>query len=151
MTKAKIGVVIVAVLLALYLAFTVQRGWIMITQPDLVARGLGIALLGLPIIGAWALIVELMFGARVERLGRTLGAEGGLPADDLPRSPGGRIDRAAADEQFERFRGEADAAPDDWRSWYRLGLAYDASGDRKRARHAMRRAIALERGGRVPA
>ena len=36
------------------------------------------------------------------------------------------------------------ASPDDWRAWYRLGLAYDASGDRRRAREAVRRAITLE-------
>ena len=33
----------------------------------------------------------------------------------------------------------------DWRAWLRLGLVYDASGDRRRARAAVRRAIALAR------
>jgi len=37
-----------------------------------------------------------------------------------------------------------EAHPDDWRAWYRLGLAYDASGDRRRARGAVRQAIQLE-------
>ena len=34
------------------------------------------------------------------RLADQLEAEGWLPEDDLPRSPGGRIDREAADAQF---------------------------------------------------
>jgi Flp pilus assembly protein TadD len=36
-------------------------------------------------------------------------------------------------------------APDDWRTWFRLGIAYDDAGDRRRAREAMRRAISLSR------
>jgi Flp pilus assembly protein TadD len=33
-------------------------------------------------------------------------------------------------------------APDDWRGWFRLAQAYDLAGDRKRAREALRTAIA---------
>ena len=39
----------------------------------------------------------------------------------------------------------AEASPDDWRAWLRLGLAYDMAGDRRRARAAVRRAITLSR------
>ncbi|MFP5313070.1 MAG: hypothetical protein ACLGH7_11835, partial [Actinomycetes bacterium] len=70
-------------------------------------------------------------------------AEGGLPVDELPRTPGGRIVRAAADAEFEKYRAEAEAAPGDWRSWFRLSCAYDAAGDRKRARASMRDAVKL--------
>ena len=82
----------------------------------------------LPIVGAWALIRELMFGARTEQMARILEAEGGLPVDELPRTPAGRIIRAAADEEFEKYKAEAEAAPEDWRSWFRLSCAYDAAG-----------------------
>ncbi|GAB3688252.1 hypothetical protein GCM10028814_29620 [Angustibacter aerolatus] len=51
--------------------------------------------------------------------------------------------RAAADAAFARYRAETEAAPDDWAAWYRLALAYDAAGDRRRARRATRTAIAL--------
>src|SRR5699024_8146784 len=105
------------------------------------------ALFVLPVIGAWTLIVELIFGARTEKLARILGAEGGLPVDDLPRTPGGRIIREAADREFVKYQAEAEAAPEDWRSWFRLSCAYDASGDRKRARATMRKAISLFREG----
>jgi Flp pilus assembly protein TadD len=55
--------------------------------------------------------------------------------------PSGRVDRAAADARFAERRAEVEAAPDDWRRWYRLALAYDDAGDRRRARAAMRTAI----------
>ena len=145
MSKAKIGAAVISVLLILYLIFMVQRGMIMLREPSIVAKLLAVALLVLPIIGAWALIVELLFGARIERLGKQLAEEGGLPPDDLPRTPGGRIVREAADEQFELYAREAKQAPDDWRSWFRLSMAYDAAGDRRRARSTMRRAIKMER------
>lgn len=146
MSKAKIGALVVAALLAVYLVFTVQRGWIMITEDEPIAKILGIALFALPIVGAWALIAELLFGSRMQRLGSILEDEGGLPEDTLPRTPGGRIVREAADAEFAKYRTAVEAAPEEWRAWFRLSCAYDAAGDRRRARSTMRRAIALERG-----
>ncbi|GAA1846248.1 hypothetical protein [Brevibacterium marinum] len=147
MSKAKIGAIIVSVLLVFYFVLMGQRAWILVREPDLVPRIMGIALFVLPIIGAWTLVVELMFGARSEKLARILASEGGLPVDDLPRTPGGRIIRESADEAFGQYQSEAEAAPEDWRSWFRLSCAYDACGDRKRARSTMRHAISLFRAG----
>ena len=132
-----------SVLLVLYLALVGLRAIAFIGTGVPIAVVMGVALLVLPLIGALLLVRELRFVLRANALVRDLGAEGGLPVDDLPRSPSGRPDRAAADAEFERYRAEAEAAPADWRSWLRLGLAYDASGDRRRAREAMRRAITL--------
>jgi Flp pilus assembly protein TadD len=53
--------------------------------------------------------------------------------------------RAVADEEFPRYKAEVEAEPGSWRAWFRLGLAYDASGDRRRARWALREAIRLSR------
>jgi predicted TPR repeat methyltransferase len=78
-------------------------------------------------------------------MAKVLEAEGGLPVDNLPRTPAGRIVRAAADAEFEKYRVEAEVAPEDWRSWFRLSCAYDAAGDRKRARESMRDAVRLFR------
>ena len=149
MSKAKIGAIVVSVLLAFYFAIMGQRAWILIREPDLVPKLMGVALFVLPVVGAWALIMELLFGSRMEKLARILETEGGLPVDDLPRTPGGRIVQEAADEAFAQYQAEAEAAPDDWRSWFRLSCAYDASGDRRRARSTMRKAITMERAGRV--
>jgi hypothetical protein len=109
---------------------------------------MGIALIVLPIVGAWTLALELLFAFRAERLLRVLREEGGLPDDDLPRLPSGRIDPDAADAVFPKYQTEAETEPQFWRAWLRLGLAYDASGDRKRARWAMREAIRLDRATR---
>lgn len=151
MTRAKVGVAIVSIALLLYFWFTYQRAWIMVTDESLLAKGLGLALFALPIVGAWTLVRELMFGAQTERIADVLASEGGLPPDTLPRTPGGRIVREAADAEFERYRAETDTAPDDWRSWFRLSCAYDAAGDRKRARESMRRAIRMEKRDSVSA
>jgi predicted Zn-dependent protease len=71
-----------------------------------------------------------------------------LPVDTLPHLPSGRPDRAAADLDFPKYQAEVEEHPEDWTRWYRLALAYDASGDRRRARWATRRAIRVERASR---
>ncbi|MDP9886708.1 MULTISPECIES: hypothetical protein [Micrococcaceae] len=141
--RTKIWVGAVTLLLVFYLVVSFQRSLLLLSDSNLTAKAIGAAYLVLPIIGAWALIRELMFGARTEQMAKVLEAEGGLPVDELPRTPGGRIVRAAADAEFEKYRAEAEAAPDDWRSWFRLSCAYDAAGDRKRARASMRDAVRL--------
>ena len=128
-----------------FVAYAVLLGWrgvLLIGTGDPVAVVLGVAVLVIPVLGAYLVWRELQFGRRTEALARELEAVGGLPVDDLPRRPSGRIDRAAADAAFEKYRAEAEAAPGDWRVWFRLSTAYDAAGDRRRARSTMRTAIA---------
>lgn len=146
MSKAKIGAIIMVVLLGAYLVVMVNRGWILLTDPEPIAKVMGVALFVLPVIAVWAIVRELFFGASMERLAKILEEEGGLPPDNLPRTPGGRIIREEADKEFEKYRAEAEADPDNWRSWFRLSCAYDASGDRKRARSTMRKAVKLHAG-----
>jgi hypothetical protein len=143
--RTKIAVGVTVVLLVLYLVFAVRYGVLLISLGEPVATGLGIALFVLPLIAVWALVVELLFAIRAERLGVRLGAEGGLPTEELPLRPSGRIDPAAAAELFPTYQAATEAAPEDWRTWFRLGLAYDAAGDRRRARWATRQAIRLSR------
>ena len=145
--RTKIWVGAVTLLLVFYLVVSFQRSVLLMSDANLVAKAIGVAYLILPAIGAWALVRELLFGARTERLAKILEAEGGLPEDTLPRTPAGRIIREAADLEFQKYRAEAEAAPEDWRSWFRLSCAYDAAGDRKRARAAMRDAVRLHRAG----
>ena len=146
--SARIGAIVMAALLVLYIVFVGQYALILMSTQEPVAKGIGIALAVLPVIAVWLLVSEIVFVLRGERLVRILGDEGGLPVDDLPRLPSGRIDPVQADLQFPVYRDEVENAPESWRSWLRLGLAYDASGDRGRARWATRRAIALERSAR---
>ena len=143
-----IAALIMAALLALYLVLVVQHAILLLGTGVLAGQLEGVALIVLPIVGAWALISELVFGARAQRLLRLMAELGALPVDDLAHRPSGRPDRAAADAEFPRYQAEVEAAPDDWTRWYRLALAYDASGDRRRARWATRRAIRVERASR---
>jgi tetratricopeptide (TPR) repeat protein len=141
------GAIIVAVLLALYLALVGWRAVQFIATGEPVAVGIGIALLVLPAIAAWALWREISFGVRSEALMRRLEQEDGLDLG-IEATPSGRAERASADAAFPAFREAAEAHPDSWRAWLRLGLAYDSAGDRRRARSAVRRAITLERAER---
>jgi len=141
--RAKIGVLLVTLLLAFYLVVVAQRGWLLLTSDGLTAKAMGLAYFVLPLVGVWALVRELLFGVQTEKMANILADEGGLPVDDLPRTPGGRIVREAADAQFPVYQAEVEAAPEDWHAWFRLSCAYDAAGDRKRARSAMRKAGSL--------
>lgn len=144
----KIGVVVVTLLLGLYLWLTLRQSWLLITGGDVVGRAIGVALVVLPVIAAVFVGREIVFGLQAQHLLRRMSTERSLPVDDLPKRPSGRADRAAADAAFPRWKAEVEASPGDWRAWYRLGLAYRASGDTRRARASVRRAIELERGDR---
>lgn len=144
-SKTKIWVALICLLLVFYMVVMLQRALLLLVSPEWEAKLLGASYFVLPLVAGWALISELLFGARMEKMANILEAEGGLPEDNLPRTPGGRIVRAAADAEFEKYKLETESAPEDWRSWFRLSCAYDAAGDRKRARKAMRDAVALYR------
>jgi hypothetical protein len=137
------GAVAVTVLLAIYLGVVVSRGVALVRTGEPVAVVLGLAVLVLPLLVLWLVAREWILAGRVQRMADELAAAGALPADDLPRSPGGRIDRAAARDAFESARAEVEQDPDDWARWYRLAFAYDAAGDRRRAREALRRAARM--------
>ncbi len=141
--RARTSALIAFAVLVVYVVAIGWRGVLLLRAGGVVGVLLGLALLALPAVGLWAVLRELRFGRATETLARELDARGLLPVDDLPRSPGGRIDRAAADAWFERFRREVDERPSSWEAWFRMALGYDAAGDRRRARAAMRRAIEL--------
>ena len=142
--SARIGVAVMAAVLALYIVLVAQRAWLLVASGDPVGIAMGGALVILPIIAAWAIGREIWFGARAAAVGRRLAAEGALPEEQLAVRPSGRVLREEADAVFPTYREAVEAAPEDWRAWYRLGLAYDGSGDRRRARAAVRTAIRLE-------
>jgi cytochrome c-type biogenesis protein CcmH/NrfG len=134
-----------AALLALYIVLVGWRAVQLVQTGEPVGIAMGVALIVLPLIAAWALGRELWFGVRAEQLARRLEAEGGLPDDIVATTPSGRVTRADGEAVFPRYRAEVEQRPDDWRAWFRLSLAYDAAGDRTRARQAVRQAIRHER------
>jgi hypothetical protein len=147
--RALVGLLVAACLF--YLGLIGWRGIILLDSDRWAARGLGVGVLLLPVVGVVVLVREVRFGAATARLARDLAtspapADAGADADgepELPRRPSGRIDRAAADAVFARRRLEVEAAPADWRAWYRLAAAYGDAGDTRRGRRAMRHAIGL--------
>lgn len=147
--NAQIFTTIILLVFAIYLVATFGSAWRLIRSGETIGVGLGIIVLVLPLLGVWILLREVRFGATTQSMAHELEAQGLLPQDDLPRRPSGRIVREAADAAFGQYRDEAEAQPERWQSWHRLALAYDAAGDRKRARDAMKKAIGLRKAERA--
>jgi hypothetical protein len=112
--------------------------------------GVGIGVLLLVVVGLLLVAGEVRLGADSARLARRLEAEGGLPYDPpgVTRLASGRLDKGDADGVFEQRRAEVEAAPEDWRAWWRLAAAYGDARDPRRGRRAMRKAVLLEKGSR---
>nr|WP_241156257.1 hypothetical protein [Leucobacter chromiireducens] len=144
-TRAIIGVAIMSVLLVLYFVFAGVRAIGLLASGTLIPILMGVAMLVLPLLGVWALARELLFGRQATRLADRLEAAGLMPEEPVATRPSGRPERADADAAFPRYRAEVEANPESWESWMRLGIVYDACGDRKRARGAIREAISLEK------
>ena len=149
--RAKISYAVTAAVLVVYFVLVGSRGVMLIQSGTVVTVTFGVAVLILPVIGVWFLWKNTQFVRRANALAAQLDAEGGLPVDELKRTPGGRIDRDSADEVFARRKAETEDAPDDWRCWFRLAVAYHDARDTPRARKAMQRAISLHGAARHPA
>ena len=145
MTRKVLGAVALTALLAVYVVALAGRGVALVATGEPVAVVLGLGVLVLPLLAVGLVAREWALAVAVQRMADELATRGDLPADTLPRSPGGRIDRAAAREEFESARADAEAHPEDWASRYRLAFAYDAAGDRRRARATLRLAARLRK------
>ncbi|MFD9815955.1 tetratricopeptide repeat protein [Streptomyces sp. NPDC059080] len=148
----KITYFFLATVLVLVFGVVAMEGVLLLLTGKPAAMGMGAIAFVLPVIGAWFLWHNTRFARDAHRLGRKLAAEDGANgADDgaPARTPGGRIDRDAADAVFALRQAEAEEAPGDWRAWFRLAVAYHDARDTPRARKAMQRAIALHDGDPV--
>lgn len=144
--KGLVPALAVTALVTIYGWAVVRQGIMLLRSGHGVAIMLGVGVLLIPLLVMALIVREWQLASRVQRMADELAAEGGLPVDDLPRSPGGRIDRAAADTAFAAARSAAEASPEDWRAWYNLAFAYDAAGDRRRARLTLRHTARVYRG-----
>ncbi|SOB84103.1 tetratricopeptide repeat protein [Streptomyces sp. 1331.2] len=140
---SRTGFFVLSGVLLLVALLCVGEGVQLIATGKPLGIGIGLCAFVIPVIGLWFLRQTVRFGRASERLARELEAEGGLPVDELKRTTGGRIDRDSADAVFARRRTEAEAAPSDWRVWFRLAVAYADAGDTPRARKTMQHAIKL--------
>lgn len=144
-TRVQLLIAFFCLALIFYFAMLTRTAVALIRSATPAAVALGIGVLILPLVGAWAMVATLRAGLAHQQLAR-LAAEDGMELDvtDLPRLPSGRIQRDAADALFQTARAELDADPDNWVRWYRLARAYDYAGDRGRARETMRTAVAMQ-------
>ncbi|WP_409426481.1 hypothetical protein [Mycobacterium sp. SMC-11] len=143
--RVKVLIVFMCLALLMYLAFLGRIAVLLIASGSVAAIGMGLALLIMPFLGLWAMVATLRDGFAHQRLSRLIAEDGmELDAGALPRRPSGRIERDAADALFHTVRAELDADPENWRRWYRLARAYEFAGDRRRAREAMKTAVALQ-------
>lgn len=145
MTGAKFGAIATTALVLVYLFLVGERGLALLLDPSGFAKAIGGLILVIPAVAIWGIIRELSFGLRIEKLAKQLQSEGKWPEFGFEVRPSGRAVKSSVQENFEPYREQAEKYPDDWRSWFTLGLVYDAAGDRPRARAAMRRAIAVAR------
>lgn len=142
--RAILGVAIMSAVLVMYFVLVGVRAVALLRSAEPIAVTMGVALIVLPLLGLWALGREILFGYSATRLTDELDAEGLLPEELVAQTPSGRPVREEADAAFPAYREAAEADPESWRAWMRLGIVYDAAGDRKRARRAIRQAIVLK-------
>lgn len=143
MNKAKAGAFLIGAITLIYVVLMANQAITLVQIDDVVAKTMGFALFGLPVVGVWAVVRELKFGLQVESLSKRVREENAWPLFDLELRPSGRAVRASAEKVFGEFAARAEENPDDWHSWFNLSLAYDAAGDSRRARASMRKALRL--------
>ena len=146
----KLGAALTVLVMVLVSGAMVTTALSLLATGDLVQVGVGVGVLLLVVVGCVLVAGEVKLGADSARLARQLEAEGGLPYDppDVVRLPSGRLEKDDADRVFAQRRLAVEAAPDDWRGWWRLAAAYGDARDPRRGRRAMRRAVSLERAER---
>lgn len=130
-------------LLLVYVILLANTGVSLLTTGILIGQIMGILILVFPALALWVIFVELRFGLAAQKLVARVEKEGIWPDLGIETRPSGRAVRASADAAFSKHSAHAEQNQYDWHAWFTLSLAYDACGDRKRARSAMRKAIAL--------
>lgn len=130
-------------LVLVYLVLIAERSYALIISGDPIGIALGSLMLFLPTVAFWAIAMELRFGLRIEKLGNVLMEEKAWPQFPFEYRPSGRPTKASAEAVFDDYRRAVEEDEFNWRAWFALGLAYDAAGDRARARKSMREAISL--------
>jgi len=138
-----LGAVVMSALLLLYVALLANTGITLISTGILAGQVMGALIFTFPVLAIWATFVELRFGLAAEKLVARIEAEGTWPDLGIEVRPSGRAVRASADAAFAKWSAAAAENETDFHAWFNLSLAYDACGDRRRARSAMRKAIAL--------
>ena len=137
--SAKIWALVMTALAVIYVVLLGQKAVLLLLEESMVAKSMGAGLLVLPLVAAWAILTEVKFGIDAEKLSRSIS----LPELQFELRPSGKPTTQSAQIEFERIRNLLEKDSESWELWFRLGECYDASGDRKRARKSIRKAIKL--------
>lgn len=138
--KTKLAVAAISAACFGYLLIAGIRGLQFSGTDSVTAKIFALSIFLISAISIAVIIREIMFGMQISRMSTILEAESLLLSDDLPTTPTGQTEKAAADARFDLISKEVEDSPESWRAWFRVALAYDESRDRKRARFAMRKA-----------
>lgn len=144
--NVKLSAAVMGVLTLVYVALLANTGITLLAMESLVARSMGALILIFPVIAIWLTAMEFRFGMRIESLSKQIEAEGNWPLFDFEFRPSGRPTKESAIRVFGDYAKKVAADESNYLNWFALGLAYDAAGDRRRARASMRRALKLSRG-----
>jgi hypothetical protein len=135
---------IVAILL-LYFSLVADQSFSLLRADDGLSRAMGLALIAFPAICVVWIVRGWRLGTTVLRMSNVLDGEGRLPIHDGTTLSDGRLTDDAAEAVFEVARRAVEDRPDDWRTWFHVAYAYEASGNRAMARRALRHGARLFR------
>ena len=144
--KGKLSAALMGLLTLVYVALLSNTGFKLIGMESLVAKAMGALIMVFPLVAIWLTVMEFRFGSQMEKLSTKIEAEGNWPELAFEYRPSGRPTKESAAKVFGQVAKKVAAEEGNYLNWFALGLAYDASGDRRRARAAMRRALKLSRG-----
>lgn len=145
--RTKIWVVVMTLLALTYVLLLGGRAFALLEEDSPVAVAMGAGMLLFPIVAIWAIWKEIQFGFAAEALTKRALSEN-LAELELELRPSGRATKESAAKAFEALKQDFDETQ--WTAWYLLSEAYEASGDRKRARSSMRKALLLAKQSKAP-
>lgn len=143
--KTKILLIVISVLSLGYISISVLRAIQLQSYEDRTGVLWQIGIVVIAGLSFGLIVREIVFGIQMQKLARIMNDEQRLLPDTLKKLPSGRTERNDADARFLEVKAEVERFPEQWQGWFRLGLAYDEAGDRRRARESMRRSLQLFR------
>lgn len=115
--RAVLGVSLMSTLLVLYFAFAGFKAVALLATGDPIAILMGVALLVFPVIGAWALVREIMFGFTSTKLVDALAESGDLPEELVDVEVSRAEVREVADAAFPKYREAAEGPGAGWQEF----------------------------------
>ena len=131
-----------ALLTLIYAFLLLERALVLLASGELFQIVFGLAILVFPLLAVWAIVSELVFGARAAKLAAEM-LEGGLSIPEYDLKPSGKATLESGEAAFAEIQARVEADEANPLLWMMLADCYDKLGDRRRARAAARKAISL--------